>query len=92
MERENTSPVGKKGYTGNPGGRPKANRDVMELAREFGPEAISTLGRLLLESEDPKVRIEAAKVLLDRGFGKAPATMNLSTTRSLEEMIASSFK
>lgn len=79
-----------KGQSGNPGGRPKANKDVMELCREFGPEAVATLGRLLLENDDPKVKIEAAKVLLDRGFGKAPATMNLSATRTLEELIARS--
>jgi hypothetical protein len=59
----------KKGQSGNPGGRPKAEREVTELARDGSPRAI---GRLieLVESEDPRAAIAAANAVLDRAYGK----------------------
>lgn len=58
-----------KGRSGNPGGRPKAEREVIELAREASPRA---LGRLveLIESQDPRAAIAASNAVLDRAFGK----------------------
>ena len=61
----------KPGQSGNPSGRPKAVQAITELAREMGPDCIKVLARIVLESEDKRTQIEAAKVLLDRGFGKA---------------------
>lgn len=58
-----------KGQSGNPGGRPKGEREVIELAREASPRAI---GRLieLVESKDERVGIAAANSVLERAFGK----------------------
>jgi hypothetical protein len=58
-----------KGKSGNPGGRPKAEREVVELAREASPRAI---GRLieLIENTEPRTAIAAANSVLDRAFGK----------------------
>lgn len=58
-----------KGQSGNPGGRPKAEREVMDLARDASPRA---MGRLieLVENEDARVSIQAANSVLDRAFGK----------------------
>ena len=59
----------KKGESGNPGGRPKQKKIVVEAARAAGDRCVEIL-RELAEHEDPRVRLEAIKQLLDRGFGK----------------------
>jgi len=58
-----------KGQSGNPGGRPKAEREVIALAREGSTRA---MGRLieLVEHGDARVSIAAANSVLDRAFGK----------------------
>lgn len=58
-----------KGLSGNPGGRP---RGIAAKAREHTDSALNVLVEGL-GSEDDRVRITAAKELLDRGWGKAVA-------------------
>lgn len=58
-----------KGKSGNPGGRPKEDNKVKELAREFTAEAVERLG-YWLRSDNPKASVGAAIALLDRGYGK----------------------
>jgi hypothetical protein len=61
----------KKGRSGNPGGRPKALRDVEELARLETPAAIQTLATIHKDPDaNPSARVTAATALLDRGWGK----------------------
>jgi hypothetical protein len=52
------------GRSGNPGGRPIG---VQKLAREHTAEAIATLVKHL---NHPKLAVQAAVALLDRGWGK----------------------
>ena len=59
------------GQSGNPGGRPKDEHRVAELARSHTLEAIDTLVELMREGKDERVRGTAAQALLDRGWGKA---------------------
>ena len=59
-----------KGKSGNPGGRPKSDINVRELARQYTEAALKTLSDLLIHSEDEKVRVMCATALLDRGHGK----------------------
>jgi hypothetical protein len=59
------------GQSGNPGGRPKDEHRVAELARSYKLEAIDTLVELMREGKDERVRGTAAQALLDRGWGKA---------------------
>jgi len=59
------------GQSGNPGGRPKDEHRVGELARSYTPEAIETLVDLMRYGKDERVRGTAAQALLDRGWGKA---------------------
>jgi hypothetical protein len=59
------------GQSGNPGGRPKDEHRVAELARSYTLEAIDTLGKLMRDGKDERVRGTAAQALLDRGWGKA---------------------
>jgi len=55
------------GKSGNPGGRPKALKDIEALARKYTPAAIEALVAALTGKD----RVAAANALLDRGWGKA---------------------
>lgn len=56
-----------KGRSGNPGGRPRAELDVQELARAHTPDAIAALVAALTS---PRERVAAATALLDRAWGR----------------------
>ncbi|MCX8667070.1 hypothetical protein J3T99_05525 [Acetobacteraceae bacterium B3987] len=56
----------------------KATAEIKELAREHGPAAIKALAQLLMSADSDTARIAAAKELLDRGYGKATATQEIS--------------
>ena len=58
------------GSSGNPGGRPKDEARVAELARSYTSEAVETLVHLMRHGKDERVRGTAAQALLDRGWGK----------------------
>lgn len=60
-----------KGQSGNPGGRPKALRQVVELARQRTAKAIKTLEEIMLHGENEGARVRAAEILIERGWGKA---------------------
>ncbi len=57
------------GQSGNPGGRPKENSEVKELARSHGRRAIEKLASLI-DSKDERTSVAACQALLDRGYGK----------------------
>jgi len=69
-----------KGQSGNPGGRPKG---IAAIARLHTDRAIEVLVEGL-ENEDHRVKIVAAKELLDRGYGK-PLTMTADVTKRLDD-------
>ena len=51
------------GQSGNPGGRPKDEHRVGELARSYTREAIETLVDLMRHGRDERVRGTAAQAL-----------------------------
>ena len=59
-----------KGFSGNPGGRPRDEQKVAELARSYTREAIETLVELMRSGNGERVRGTAAQASLDRGWGK----------------------
>ena len=68
-----------KGQSGNPGGRPKELRDIIELARSHGHHAIETLAKIMTNPKaPPAARVAAANAILDRGFGKPLQGVELS--------------
>jgi hypothetical protein len=68
-----------KGVSGNPGGRPKELRDVVELARTHSPDAIDTLASVMVDAKTPPAaRVAAATALLDRGWGKPGQGLEIS--------------
>jgi hypothetical protein len=85
-----------KGFSGNPGGRPPAERAVVELARS---EGVASLRTLIEIRDNPKAsdstRAYCAQVLLDRGFGKAKEFVNVSsdeTDHDRAELVSALFE
>jgi hypothetical protein len=61
-----------KDYQPPPGSnRPPSLTETLRLAREAAPSAVRTLIDAL-SCDDPRVRVTAAALLLDRGFGRVP--------------------
>lgn len=59
----------------------KATADVRKMAQTYGPEAVDILAEIMRDESKPDAaRIAAAKELLDRGFGKSPQSLDLSST------------
>lgn len=59
----------KPGQSGNPNGRPKVVTEIRDLARSKGKEAFERIV-VLMDDDDPKVSMAAAKEVLDRAYGK----------------------
>ena len=57
------------GHSGNPGGRPKDENEVRNLARRHSRRALERLIELI-DSVDQRVALAAAKEVLDRAYGK----------------------
>ena len=76
-----------KGKSGNPGGRPKADHSIQELARTHAPEAIKTLVDIAKKGT-PGARVSAAIALLDRAYGKPPqfSTSDATSFRKAVDM------
>lgn len=70
-----------KGQSGNPGGRPKGQTTILELARTHAPEAIETLVKLMRTGTDAS-QVAACDKILDRAYGKPAqhSTVDASVT------------
>jgi hypothetical protein len=58
-----------KGISGNPGGRPKVEGEIRNLARKYSRTAIRRLAQLV-KSKNERVAVAAATALLDRAWGR----------------------
>ena len=76
-----------KGQSGNPGGRPRDEQKVAELARSYTTEAIETLVALMRSGNDARVRGTAAQALLDRGWGKPKVEVMADVASSYVEAL-----
>ncbi len=69
----------KKGQSGNPSGRPKDVHKLASVARSYAPNAIDTIVEIMNDpNEHGQVRLTAASILLDRGFGKSLSQKDIS--------------
>jgi hypothetical protein len=76
-----------KGVSGNPGGKPKAVREVALAARAYTMEAIETLAKIMRDAKaTASARVSAATVLIERGWGKAPVTITLNRDSDLKDL------
>ena len=67
------------GKSGNPSGRPRRDKEVAAIAREHTAEAIRTLLHVMTKPKaSDSARVSAAQILLDRGWGRAPQSVELS--------------
>jgi len=74
------------GQSGNPGGRPKANDEVKELARQYTVPAIERLV-YWLASENAKASVSAANALLDRAWGKPAQALTNDETGPIKLVV-----
>lgn len=58
------------GQSGNPGGRPKSGYDLASQCRKNGAKVFTVLSQCL-NDPDPNIRLKAAALMAERGFGKA---------------------
>ena len=65
------------GRSANPGGRPGVPKEIRATLRELSPRAVERLGELL-DSEDERIRLEAAKAILDRHLGRPAIQADIS--------------
>ena len=82
---ENRDEAGKfkKGKSGNPGGRPKVPDTVKKMLKRAAPDAVRLLIETISnESTTMNHRLDAAKEILNRVYGKAaqPIDGELDTT------------
>jgi hypothetical protein len=70
----------KKGVSGNPGGRPKANADVIAAARAHTTKAIETLASLMVNADTDATKVSAARALLERGWGAPVQSIETKTS------------
>src|SRR5215831_20817886 len=72
------------GTSGNPGGRPKPPDGLKTRLAELSPRAVERLGELL-DSDDERVRLEAAKAILDRHLGRPAIQADISLHRGADD-------
>ena len=67
-----------KGQSGNPGGKPKVNKEAKELARQHTAEAINRLVQIMRQQKDAKASLTAAMAIIERGWGRAPQSLEMT--------------
>src|SRR5262245_55457839 len=72
------------GTSGNPGGRPKPPDGLRTRLAELSLRAVDRLAELL-DSPDERVRLEAAKTILDRHLGRPAIQADISLHRGVED-------
>lgn len=83
MARSSTS--WQAGRSGNPAGRSKSEYALRDYARTFTKEALETIAGVMRdENAPPEARIRAADALLNRGWGKAPASLDVNAQIGVE--------
>jgi phytoene/squalene synthetase len=82
-----------KGVSGNPGGRPKELREVIDLARAYSADALETLAIIMRDQgAPPAARVSAATHILDRAYGKPKEMVEATVRTTLEDLVMASFR
>jgi hypothetical protein len=83
MAGDKGNPKWVKGQSGNPGGRPKADYRIRDLAKEKTKIALDTLSQICESGENEGARVAAATALLDRGWGKPTQMIEANVTHAV---------
>lgn len=76
----------KPGQSGNPKGRPKKDRQLADKIQDKTDQLVDTLMKIATSDETAdNVKVQAINTLLDRGFGKAPQTLDVNQKHSLSD-------
>lgn len=67
----------KPGQSGNPGGRPKLNKEVTELALKECVDAFVRIVDISKTTEDERLKLQANQYIVDRAVGKPAQAMSL---------------
>ena len=74
-------PWTKGGPSPNPGGRSKGQKQLIKLAREHTTEALQAIVRVLLaDGTSDRDRLAAARLVLERGWGKPHQSTEITAT------------
>lgn len=77
-----------KGVAPNPAGRPKKEYSLVQLAKTHTKSAVSLLANLIDDESAPmSSRVEAAKTMLDRGWGRAPQTLDVNVRLNFDAFL-----
>lgn len=74
------------GTTGNKGGRPKKTeeeRTLEQMCKDKTPDALGTILYIMQDGEQERARLAAAQYIIDRGWGRAKESVELSGTVNL---------
>jgi hypothetical protein len=74
------------GQTGNKGGRPKKTeeeRTLEAMCKDKTPEALKTILSIMTGGKNERAQLSAAQYVMDRGWGKAKESVELSGTVNL---------
>jgi hypothetical protein len=65
----------------------KATAEIKDVARQYGPQAVAVLARLMVEAESEQARVAAANAILDRGYGKPSQHIDANVHVSQEDAL-----
>ena len=75
------------GTSGNAGGRPKPPDGLRTRLAALSPRGVERLGELL-DSDDERVQLEAAKAILDRHLGRPAIQGDITMDAALPSIIS----
>ena len=64
----------------------KATADIKALAQAAGPEAFAGIVEMAKSAENEAIRLRAREIILDRAYGKAHTTAEVSITRDVRDL------
>lgn len=83
-----------KGVSGNPSGRAKTPKELVEACRAATPKALHVLHEIIDRwlagdrTVDAMVAAKASQALMDRGYGTAPKVVHLTASEAEPEALA----
>lgn len=78
-KRGSPSTLWAKGVSANPSGRPKTDENIRDIFRQHNDLAVRVVVETMQNAQHPQ-RLVAASMALDRAWGKAPQTLEMTTS------------